>query len=163
MKMRENRFGFFLTLALMVALVLLVVSALPTFAADPSDLPPRPTMTPLPTPYSSAVGATITLKAEFAGDWPTSGLQWQDLWTVVEWQDEHGQWRMVEGWQGTLDHVAGGIGSKSWWLDGSLFGKGPFRWVVLTGQGYRLVVSDPFYLPSAPWQVLGVPISIPTY
>jgi hypothetical protein len=120
-------------------------------------------MTPHPAPDASATGATITLKAEFATAWSTSGRPWQELWTIVEWQDEYGRWQVVEGWQGTLDQVDGGVGWKSWWLDGSLFGKGPFRWEVLTGQGYRLTLSEPFYLPINPWQVLVVPVTIQPY
>ena len=153
----------YLIVVLVTAAVLLAVSAIPTMAAVPSDLPPRPTMTPLPVPGSSSTGATIALNAEFAADWSTSGRHWQDLWTAVEWQDEYGQWRDVAGWQGTLDQVADGVGDKSWWLDGSLFGKGPFRWVVYNEYGYRLTISDRFYLPSAPWQVLVVPVQISSY
>jgi hypothetical protein len=120
-------------------------------------------MTPQSALGSSGTGATITLKAEFATAWSTSGRHWQELWTTVEWQDEFGRWQVVDGWQGTLDQVVDGTGWKSWWLDGSLFGKGPFRWVVLTGQGYRLAVSDPFYLPSTPWQVVVIPVTIQPY
>jgi len=65
------------------------------------------------------------------------------LWTIVQWQDDLGDWHDIEGWQGTLDG-----GKKVWWVAPADSGKGPFRWVVYQGQrGKLLARSESFYLP----------------
>ena len=107
-------------------------------------------------------GAQIELHVQF----PRAGLgyHWQELWTVVEWQDEFGVWREVEGWQGTLNEVVNGgresvTGEKTWWVSGDLFGKGPFRWLVYRDQT-RIATSELFYLPEREGTVLVVETSL---
>ncbi len=132
-----------------LALLTLCTFSGPAQAAPP-NLPPRPTMLP-PSPGDAqkTAGALIVLQATFDERWATSGLAWQDLWTVVQWQDAAGVWHNVDGWQGTLDKVADGVGWKAWWLPEELAGKGPFRWVVYRSRGgSALVTSETFSLPS---------------
>lgn len=128
--------------------------------AEQAGLPPRFTPTPTPTPAStpapprsaSAWGA-IELDAQFPSTWPWASSHWQDLWTGVQWQDAHGNWHDVEGWQGALDGVSvdesgSVVGRKTWWVAGADLGKGPFRWQVTRGEGGGvLVTSAPFNLP----------------
>lgn len=118
--------------------------------------PGRPTAIPTPTPAPSLCtptlpaapaslrGAAIWLRVRPAD--PAS--QGQDLWTVVQWQDALGEWHDVEGWRGVVDDLVNGEGRKVWWLPSSLFGKGPFRWLVYVRPGGAFVgQSAPFYLP----------------
>ncbi len=122
-------------------------------------LPPPPTNTPLPAPIPPTsvppTGSLIELHVQFPGDWPWSRVHWQELWTVVEWQDEKGVWRTVKGWQGILDDVsidASGLvwGKKVWWVAGDDLGRGPFRWTVYRDKGGRLLGrSELFYLPKS--------------
>ncbi|MGD1993228.1 MAG: hypothetical protein PVI59_08555 [Anaerolineae bacterium] len=134
--------------------------------AAPEGLPPRPsTPTPAvqtPAPAKAApVGASIVLLITFDDDWPTRGLAWQDLWTVVEWQDENGAWHVVEGWQGGVDKVAGHTGRATWWLANDLLGRGPFRWVVYQHQGGPvMVISESFHLPAFRGGIVTVDVSL---
>ena len=98
---------------------------------------------------------------------PEQGLDfhWQELWTIVQWQDAFGRWHDVEGWQGTLDSVTRAgiqvVGKKTWWLARDLFARGPFRWVVYRVQGGALVAaSEPFFLPDAVGEVETVETSV---
>jgi hypothetical protein len=84
---------------------------------------------------------------------------WQELWVVVQWQDAQGKWHDVEGWRGTLDTMQDGVGRKTWWLAGNLFGRGPFRWQVYQAEGEpSLAMSDAFYLPQAASETLRVEV-----
>ena len=88
-------------------------------------------------------------------------MQWQDLWTVVQWRDDRGYWHNVEGWQGTLDEVQDGVGEKVWWVAEADLGKGPFRWLVYQERDGRLLVaSDSFYLPSDVGRVALVEVAV---
>jgi hypothetical protein len=105
--------------------------------------------TPTPGSTQAPSGALIELRVRFP-EW--IAFQWQELWTVVQWQDGSGHWHSVEGWQGSLDEVTvddGKIaGRKVWWLAGDLFGRGPFRWLVYRVRAGKLVAeSEPFNLP----------------
>ena len=140
--------------ALCVVCMLLAIAGLlgPLPAAAWADLPPRPmpvtpTSTPSPKPQEPA-GAWIELRVQQPdNDLP---LFWQQLWTTVQWQDIQGRWHVVEGWRGTPDEVANGVGTKVWWVAQADFGTGPFRWVVHQEQGgEHLAASDPFTLPQA--------------
>jgi hypothetical protein len=157
---------------------------LPRFAgAAPVDLPPRPVPQPPPggeepsepgpsgQPAAShsrsnpVKGAPVTLKVQFSEDWPEKGIQWQELWTVVQWQDQWGYWHDVDGWQGTLDKVylddGKVMGAKMWWLYDSLLGAGPFRWAVFAGRtGKVMAKTDPFYLPTSEVQKLTVELQL---
>lgn len=134
--------------------VLLLVALAPGPALA---LPPRPTAQPTatPTPQPTPVMAPLELRVEFPPDWPWASVHWQDLWTVVQWQDAQGAWHDVEGWQGTLDDVVSGeagaiMGCKGWWVAQADLGKGPFRWVVAQGKDRpALATSALFNLPGA--------------
>jgi hypothetical protein len=112
-------------------------------------------------PPSAPTGATIALVLRLGPLWPQAGIPWQDLWTVVQWQDREGNWHDVEGWQGTPDGIVDGEGRKTWWLSRKLCGQGPFRWVIYTARGGEpLATSEPFYLPSAPGQSVRVEVEL---
>jgi len=75
---------------------------------------------------------------------------WQQLWTVVQQQDDVGDWRDVQEWQGVFEEVHDDEGIKTWWVDEDDFGYGLFRWMVYDGpEGELIAQSEPFYLPSA--------------
>ena len=142
---------------------MLGLGLLPTRAqADLKALPPRP---PTATPTSIVRGASIVLELTFGDDWPDRGWDWQELWTVVEWQDEDGDWHVVEGWQGTLNEVTvkGGvvIGQKAWWVAEANLGSGPFRWLVYHQQdGALLAASETFDLPDSVGELVAVDVSL---
>jgi hypothetical protein len=140
--MTENRSKGWL-FATVCILVLVVLPVLVQAAPLPPRTPPEPEK-PIPPPAPS--GAQIVLLVQF----PEEGLdfQWQELWTVVQWQDLKGNWHDVDGWRGNLDEVTGEEGTKTWWLPNSLSGRGPFRWLVYESEGGGLVAtSEPFRLP----------------
>lgn len=131
-----------------IAMVLLARPAL-------ADLPPRPEPATEPTEEVSSGGSQLVLLVQFPQDWPWDSVHWQDLHTMVQWQDPNtSAWHDVEGWQGTLDSVeiddAGLVtGTKTWWVGGGEMGKGPFRWLVYDGpDGSLLATSAPFNLPA---------------
>ncbi|MBN1979815.1 MAG: hypothetical protein JW918_20670 [Anaerolineae bacterium] len=143
----------------LLALALLLAVAQPVLAA----LPPRPSAED-PGQGASGGGA-IALHARFGPAWPWDEAHWQNVWTVVQWQDERSAWHDVEGWQGTLDDVAiadGAVtGHKTWWVGAEDLGKGPFRWVVYRGEGGApLATSEPFGLPAFARQVVQVDVSL---
>jgi hypothetical protein len=171
-------------LGVKLALVVSIISALLMQAAPvafpprpprptptPAPLPPRPprpTSTPEPTsqsvPQTVPLGALIVLYVQF----PEKGLEfhWQELWTVVQWQDEFGYWHDVEGWQGTLDEIVDSEdrdvkGRKMWWLASDLFGERPFRWMVYRFQGGELVAKgESFHLPDHAGEIVRIKISL---
>jgi hypothetical protein len=112
-----------------------------------ADLPPREIHTrPADTPQPEV--ATIELSFEYSPTWQETTTNWPELWTVVQWRDLLGGWHDCAGWQGGLDTVAAGQATKTWWVDRTDFGTGPFRWVVQRSQsGAALAASEPFYLP----------------
>ena len=145
-------------LALAVIGLLLIGLAQPALA----DLPPRPTPTPVPKAPAapSAPDNWIELHVRFPSTWPWSTLPWDQVWTVVQWQDARGNWHTVEGWQGTLDELVKFDGVKTWWVYRSDWGKGPFRWLVYERRGGRLLAqSTAFKLPSAQDQKIKVEVS----
>ena len=146
------------TIMVMLAMVLM---AFTTAVSD--TLPPRPTLTPTPIiiveatptplgetdePAGPMVGGTIQLRT----DNPTNGL-----WTAVQWQDGHGDWHTVTGWQGGFD----AFGYVTWWVAPEDLATGPFRWQLLAGEeGEVLAVSQPFYLPASSGQQVVVYIAV---
>ncbi len=142
----------------------------PSLTPDPTAVPP---LQPTPNPTSQFVteekpdGALIELWAEFPSDWPWHEIHWQDLWTVVQWQNDEGEWRNVIEWQGTLDHVTIDedglvVGYKRWWVDQADLGKSIFRWRVYHGRaGQVLVTSDLFRLPSTKVTIRRVDVLLP--
>jgi len=150
------------------ACVLLTLTLLPMLVqAAPSSLPPRPTAQP--TSASQAItspGTSIELRVQFPPAWPWDKIHWQDLWTVVQWQDAGGNWHDVAGWQGELDAVMVGEsgdveGVKTWWVAKRDLGTGPFRWVVKQSrEGKPAATSEPFYLPCAAGETVPAKISL---
>ncbi len=142
--------------------------------------PPRPTLTPTPwptpTPWLTSTpwptqqptqqptsqpterpaptGGQIILRAEFAPTWPWDEAAWQEIWTVVQWQDREGKWHDVTGWRGGLNEIVIDekgkiVGQRVWWIERADLGKGPFRWLVYRDRkGALIATSDPFYLPT---------------
>jgi len=150
-------------------IVLLALVLLPMLAqAAPSSLPPRPTAQPtsIPRPGYASPGTSIELHVQFPPDWPWDKIHWQDLWTVVQWQDAGGNWHDVAGWQGSLDAVMVGEsgdveGVKTWWVAKRDLGAGPFRWVVKQSrEGKPAATSEPFYLPCAAGETVPAKISL---
>ena len=141
------------------ALDLEVLAVLQTAPGVLADLPPRPTPRPIPQPSAKPrppAGAWLELRAQFPSTWPWDSVHWQELWTVVQWQDPYTRyWHDVDGWRGGLDDVTvdeGGavLGGKGWWVAEKDFGTGPFRWAIFQGQrGELLSVSEPFDLPDS--------------
>ena len=154
-----NRTNYRHFLALAIIGLLLIGLAQPALA----DLPPRTTPTPAPAepPAPSAPGSWIELRVQFPSTWPWNTRPWNQVWTVVQWQDATGNWYTVEGWQGALDEMVKTEGVKAWWVGQSDWGKGPFRWLVYERWGGRLLTqSAPFKLPSAQDQKVKVEVSL---
>jgi hypothetical protein len=140
--------------------------------ATASQLPPLPpiptaTFTPVPKPTSPPpTGSFIELHARFPRAWPWTEVHWQELWTVVQWQDDRGKWINVEGWQGRLDDVAAGedsgvLGYKKWWVAAGDSGKGPFRWVVYKSQGGAALATSGFFsLPDSVGKTVIIEVSL---
>ncbi len=108
-----------------MALLMAISGSLFEVSAAPSALPPRPTPMPTEAPGPSQVkprGGWIELRVQ--------AIDHANLESVVQWQDSQGEWHDVDSWRGEFDAVAEGVGIKTWWLEGLLFGAGPFRWVV---------------------------------
>jgi hypothetical protein len=139
-----------------ILLVTILVAMATVVPAQPAlaQLPARPS---LDSPTSDGPdGAQLVLLVQFPQDWPWESAHWQELWTVVQWQDPHtGLWYTVEGWQGTLDTVevdeAGSVtGAKTWWVGIKDLSTGPFRWLVYHGPGGSLLTtSAAFDLPAS--------------
>lgn len=146
--------------AIGICTLLAAVSLPPHTQAAPAG-PPRPTPRPRPARAPAPIGATIELRLQFSPLWPRANIPWQDLWTVVQWQDGWGNWHDVEGWQGTPDGIVGGEARKTWWLSCELVGQGPFRWVTYHARdGEPLATSEPFYLPDAAGQTVRIEVSL---
>lgn len=119
------------------------------------ELPAR--NTPISSPANKDAGNTKNKNSQPVGAYielhlsnPADGA-----WTVVQWQDNAGDWQDVEGWQGSPNSDR-----QRWWVATRDFGRGPFRWIVTQGpDGTLLGTSQPFQLPTKANQV--VPIHIP--
>ena len=134
----------------LISLTIAVFLAPGLVQASPSPLPPRPTPPAPGQPDGddkpAAMGAMIELQVQLEG----VSSPWQQLWTIVQWQDHQGYWHTVDGWQGTLDKIWGSEGSKSWWVSSFDLDTGPFRWIVReNAQGGLLGASEPFSLPGS--------------
>lgn len=120
----------------------------PTSPAPTWTPGPPPLKTPLPSP-AGLDGAVIELNVLFPASWPWREIGWQDLWTIVQWQDAFGNWHDVTGWQGGLDSISQQdgeyVGSKMWWAGREQAVPGVFRWLVLQDKdGARLGASESF-------------------
>jgi hypothetical protein len=135
--------------------------------------PPAPTWTPGPPPLKTPIpspartdGAVIELNVRFPSSWPWAQIHWQELWTIVQWQDGFGDWHDVTGWQGTLDSISyqDGVyaGKKVWWAGRDQAVPGTFRWLVLQEEeGETLGTSQPF--TARTYQLVSVAISMPHF
>lgn len=148
-----NRYAL---IALFALVAILVLSFGHGAMADDYGLPPRgtqPVVVPdTNAPHAQYDGARLQVHALFSQSWPWDELHWQNVWTVIEWQDDKGDWFVVTGWQGNLDAIAQGeagwIGTKEWWVGHENLGTGPFRWKIYEYSGGPLLVtSEPFDLP----------------
>ena len=154
--------------AMGVLLVGIWILSLPLVAAAPPPPlpPPLPTSAPQPT-SPPPTGGFIELQVQFPQTWPWADVHWQELWVVVQWQDDRGLWHDVEGWQGTLEDVTleEGVvfGYKRWWVANTELAKGPFRWQAYRErEGASLGVSEPFHLPDATGKTVQVEVSVST-
>lgn len=129
--------------AVLTTVILSGIWLLGSFSA--AALPPRP-VPPLATPAPKLSAGAIELHVTAAQT---------GLWTVVQWQDNLGDWHDVEGWQGTLDE--GDV--KVWWVARADLGKGPFRWLVTQG-GELVATSEAFYLPGSAGETTRVSVSL---
>ena len=153
MTTQKSRFSLSVLPIGMIATLLVLL--LPAFAqAAPLALPPRPsTPTPTPTHLPPAqfptVMASIELHVRFGSKWSWGTMTWQDLRTVVQWQDGLGDWHAVDGWRGALDEFIDDEGCKVWWVAKNDFGSGPFRWAVTAGKSDKqIAASNSFNLPA---------------
>ena len=133
-----------LFVAVFISLMVMFAPAKPAQALPPRPNTPTPTALPPSAPKETPdedwlTGAYIRLQAATPDGAP--------LWCVVQWQDDAGNWRDVEGWRGYTED-----GGKRWWVAPKDFGRGPFRWAVYGGGGAVLGTSDVFSLPAAAGQ-----------
>ncbi|HRQ41056.1 MAG TPA: hypothetical protein PLD25_24330 [Chloroflexota bacterium] len=156
---RSRRLFIALIMALVLSVFFMLLGRGPGTAAG-AGLPPRPTTSPTPTiptatPAPTAVPPTNGAAIRLHTSKPYSGA-----WTVVQWQNEHGNWYDVEGWRGHLDE--GNATMKTWWVYPTNYGQGPFRWLVYANQnGKQLAVSDSFALPTRNGQTISVEVELP--
>jgi hypothetical protein len=131
-------------------------------------LPPRNEGTPSEVQVEQGaieVGSRLQLEAQFSNSWPWDTMQWQDVWTMIQWQDDDGEWFDVEGWRGNLDTIGQGengwVGSKEWWAAKDILGSGPYRWQVYDHPGGELLsTSEPFHLSDTSGGVIIVPVEV---
>ena len=160
-KIVQSRYFFVLMLAATAALALFIANR--TVAEDYA-LPPRNENTQL-NQAALPVGGRLQLQARFSADWPWDRMQWQDVWTVVQWRDPDGKWIDVNGWQGSLDNIGqqegAWVGAKEWWAGQEILGTGPYRWLVYSRPGGDLLAkSEPFYLASASGGLVTVDVEL---
>ncbi len=145
-KIIQSRHFFLFMLGAAALLALLIVNRT---TAEDYTLPPRNENTQI-NQAAVPVGSRLQLKAHFNESWPWDEMHWQDVWTMVQWQDDKGEWFDVTGWQGNLDNIAqdeGWVAVKEWWAGEEVLGTGPYRWQAYSHPGGDLLAtSDPFYL-----------------
>jgi hypothetical protein len=145
-----------IALALVVVLLLGLSLALAprSSEASPLPLPTRPEDAPAGggdddggDKDDQPVGAHIELHVPGAVE---------GTWTVVQWQDDDGNWHDIEGWRGQLD----ASGRQKWWVAGKDFGTGPFRWQVIEGRESEvLATSASFDLPGHGGEMMVIEVS----
>jgi hypothetical protein len=139
-------------------LLLLAVLSSVTVQAAPVALPPRPTEPPSVRSHQERAVAQIELNFELAPAWQQ---KWQELASVVQWQDSQDNWHDVDGWRGSFDGVVANAATKTWAVSPSYFGAGPFRWKVYEVSNARETgYSQAFSLPHDSYQVEQVTLSI---
>ena len=163
MRMVSRKTSTWLLLIALLCLLAWAGSQPSPVQAGPAALPPRPTPESRPghAPEMLMNGAAIDLHVQFAPGWRWARFPWQELYTLVQWQDSQRIWHDVEGWQGTLDDIVDGEGRKVWWVADADQGAGPFRWLVYDRyRGKVLAASAPFHLPEASNQVVIVQVQL---
>jgi hypothetical protein len=109
-------------------------------------------------PAATTQAVTADSEPKMAGAWiqvRVPPIKGQDIWVVVQWRDNQGVWRDIDGWRGQFDEYVDGVGRKTWWVEEGLFGTGMFKWLVYDrGDGRRLGESAAFSLPNFAGQVL---------
>ena len=140
----ENRMKNNIKLIGLPLLALLLLVTLPALAYNMTDADMHSPRPELPTRTPTAVPPTITPKQPTAvasivliSDGDVDGLQ-----TAVEWQDNSGNWHVVEGWQSPFNKYK----QVTWAVAAADYGKGPFRWVV-SRSNMAIMSSSDFYLP----------------
>jgi hypothetical protein len=129
-----------------IATVLLLVTLGPGLMM-PADLPPRPTVEPIPEPKEYE-GGIVELQV--------SGMT-IPLWTEVEWQDFNGDWHLVDGWRGTIEVYQ----PQQWWVGAEHLGEKAFRWLVYDQEGGELLAtSNSFDLPEGNRQKVIVTVTL---
>lgn len=98
--------------------------------------------------YPRLSGAFIELQAE-----PLR----PDYWTRLQWQDAHGRWNDIDGWQGKFNPNRRVL----WYVGPERLGERPFRWLIYaTRDGALLGVSRPFALPARGGEILRVGVAL---
>ncbi len=164
MKKFEGKHILFSLFGVAAFLALVIASGV---TADFS-LPPRDDSTPDVVTISQGAlpkGTRLQLDAHFSDSWPWDSMQWQDVWSEIEWQDDKEEWFLVDGWKGNLDEIEQGengwIGTKEWWAAEDIKGKGPFRWKVYDHPGGDLLAtSESFYLAEQTGGTVTVPVDL---
>ena len=168
--MRKLFFLVILSLAIAATLNLFLAPVAPAQQpATPTHPPlawtPGPPLPKTPVPpinLPGPDGGQIELRVQFAPAWwQRRTVHWQELWTVIQWQDRLRNWHDVEGWRGGLDEIVKSEGGKTWWVIQADLGKGPFRWLVYDRAGGKLLAaSQSFNLPSASGQTVKVQVEL---
>jgi hypothetical protein len=102
---------------------------------------PTDTTTGVPTTTGARNFATITVNVPGAP---------QGAWVGIQWRDALGRWHDVDGWQSALvPSLTANQQTKTWGVNPKDFGTGPFRWVISSEFGGRVLGTSPqFFLPS---------------
>lgn len=142
-----------------MAMILVIASQPMGVQGVASDLPPRPTPTPVQESDPSAGpvghdGGFAMLRLDMMDDYNMD----QELWTVIQWQDPEGVWHDTNGWQGNFDQYA----HVDWHVASEHFGDAPFRWLVYADEsrGEMLRMSEEFTLPEGELRRVVVPITV---
>lgn len=138
-----ERFFKNISVAGFLVLVMLLTGFTTGSQLKPDALPTRP-----PKPIS---GGRILLTIS-GYEQPTT------LWTTVEWQNEHGDWYVVDGWRGTPDATAEVV----WYVGSELIGDSTlFRWNVFDGEGGSwLATSESFTMPDRAQVMTEISVSL---
>lgn len=127
--------------------VLLLAGFSPATEGTMQTLPTRPVPTSTPTPAPAGVAVVQNTSGGFISLTVSGIEQPSTLWTAVQWQNEHGDWFTIDGWQGepTVE------GDVTWFVGTELIGDETlFRWRVYEGEGGAwLATSDTFTLPQS--------------
>lgn len=156
---RSRRIFVAAIIALALTLIFIALGAGQKTVAG-GGLPPRPTTSPTPVMPTATPTAVPAIPVNGAAIRLYTSEPAPGAWTVVQWQNEQGNWYDVVGWRGHLDD--GQADMKTWWVYPTNFGEGPFRWVVYgSPTGPKLVTSETFDLPTHNGQLVIVEVELP--